>query len=148
MDLLMSIHPIIARRITSGKKRYEYRRTIFKQEVNHIYLYASAPVRKIVCRFKYAGYLADSIDEIWEQTGKLSAASEAEYRDYFKGKKIAYAIRIEDLAVFEPPLDPWNPGDSLKNDSAFRPPQSFRYINDRDAFYSTSASDATLPSLV
>ncbi|GHU53215.1 hypothetical protein FACS189496_4380 [Bacilli bacterium] len=122
MDLLMSIHPVIARRITGGKKKYEYRRTIFKQEVNYIYLYASAPVKKIVCRFKYAGYLAGTIDEIWEKTGRLSAASEVGYRDYFTGKKIAYAIRIEDAAVFDPPLDPY------QNNPAFRPPQSFRYI--------------------
>lgn len=140
MDLLLSIHPVIARRITSGKKKYEYRRTIFKQEVNDIYLYASAPVRKILCRWKYTGYLEGSIDEIWEKTGRLSAASEAEYRDYFKGKKTAYAIRIEEVVVFEPPLDPWNPAGSWnpvgswKKDPAFRPPQSFRYIKDSDAF--------------
>ncbi|GHT78609.1 hypothetical protein FACS1894130_05510 [Spirochaetia bacterium] len=127
MDLLLSIQPIIARRITGGKKKYEYRRTIFKQEVNHIYLYSSAPVRKIVCRFKYAGYLAGSIDEIWEQTGRLSAASVAEYRDYFKGTKTAYAIKIEELAVFDPPLDPY------KHNPAFRPPQSFMYMKDGTA---------------
>ncbi|GHT65352.1 hypothetical protein FACS1894110_07020 [Spirochaetia bacterium] len=81
-----------------------------------------------MCRWKYAGHLAGSIDEIWGKTAKLSAASEAGYRDYFTGKKIAYAIRIEDLVVFEPPLDPY------KNDPAFRPPQSFMYIKDRGAF--------------
>ena len=128
MDLLLSIQPVIARRITSGKKKYEYRRTIFKQEVDYIYLYATAPVKKIVCRFKYAGYLAGTIDEIWEKTGRLSAASEAGYRDYFRGKKIAYAIRIEEVTVFDPPLDPWNPMGSFKNNPAFHPPQSFRYI--------------------
>jgi predicted transcriptional regulator len=128
MDLLMSIQPVIARRITSGKKKYEYRRTIFKQEVNYIYLYSSAPVQKIVCRFKCAGYLAGTIDEIWEKTGSLSAATEAGYRDYFTGKKIAYAIRIEDLVVFDPPLDPY------KKDPAFWPPQSFRYIKAGSAF--------------
>jgi predicted transcriptional regulator len=128
MDLLMSIQPIIARRITSGKKKYEYRRTIFKQEVNYIYIYSSAPVQKIVCRFRYAGCLAGNIDEIWGQTGKLSAASEAEYRDYFKGTKIAYAIKIEDLEVFDPPLDPYI------NNPTFRPPQSFMYIKNGGAF--------------
>ncbi|GHV86910.1 hypothetical protein AGMMS50255_2060 [Spirochaetia bacterium] len=128
MDLLLSIQPAIARRITGGKKKYEYRRSIFKQEVNHIYLYSSAPVKKIVCRWRYAGYLAGSIDEIWEKTAKFSAASEAGYRDYLRGKKIAYAICIEDLVVFEPPLDPY------KIDPAFRPPQSFMYIREGSAF--------------
>ncbi|MDR1618010.1 MAG: hypothetical protein LBS06_03045 [Treponema sp.] len=125
MDLLMSLQPVIARRIISGKKKYEYRRTIFKREINHIYIYSSSPVRKIVCRFKYSGYFSGSVDEIWDRTGKLSAASEAEYRDYFRGTKIAYAIRIEDLVVFGEPLDPY------KIDPAFRPPQSFGYVRDR-----------------
>jgi predicted transcriptional regulator len=122
MDLLMSLQPIIARRIISGRKKYEYRRTIFKREVNHIYIYSSSPVRKIVCRFKYSGYLSGSVDEIWDRTGKLSAAAETEYQDYFRGAKTAYAIRIEGLVVFEEPLDPY------KNDPAFRPPQSFGYV--------------------
>jgi predicted transcriptional regulator len=122
MDLLLSIQPIIARRITGGKKRYEYRRTIFRKDVRYIYLYSSSPVRKIVCRFRYAGYLAGSIDEVWEKTGKLSAASEAEYRDYFKNARTAYAIKIEDLEVFENPPDPY------KIIPDFRPPQSFMYI--------------------
>jgi predicted transcriptional regulator len=122
MNLLLSIQPIIARRITSGKKKYEYRRTIFKKEVRYIYLYSSSPVRKIVCRFRSSGCLAGSIDEIWEKTGKLSAASEAEYRDYFRNTRTAYAIKIDDLEVFENPLDPY------RIIPAFRPPQSFMYI--------------------
>jgi predicted transcriptional regulator len=124
MNLLLSIQPVIARRITGGKKKYEYRRAIFKKDVRYIYLYSSSPVRKIVCRFKYSGYLAGSIDEIWEKTGKLSAATEAEYRDYFKNTKTAYAIKIDDLEVFEDPLDPY------KIIPAFRPPQSFMYLSE------------------
>jgi type I restriction enzyme S subunit len=127
MDLLLSIQPVIARRITGGKKKYEYRRTIFKRKVNRIYLYSSSPVRRVVCRFSCGGCLSGSIDEIWEKTGKLSAASESEYRDYFRNTGIAYAIKIEDLVVFENPPDPRGiiPG--------FRPPQSFMYLEDGTA---------------
>jgi predicted transcriptional regulator len=123
MDLLLSIRPVIARRIiTSGKKKYEYRRTIFKREVRHIYLYSSLPVGKIECRFSCGDCLSGTVDEIREKTGKYSAATEAEYRDYFRNTGIVYAIGIENLMVFEPPLDPYRiiPG--------FRPPQSFMYI--------------------
>jgi predicted transcriptional regulator len=122
MDLLLSIQPVIARRITGGKKKYEYRRAMFQQKVRHIYLYSSSPVRKIVCRFTFGGCLSGTIDEIWQKTGRLSAAREDEYREYFEGTGRAYAILIEDLEVFDPPLDPYAciPG--------FRPPQSFRYL--------------------
>ncbi|MDR1025544.1 MAG: hypothetical protein LBL56_07435 [Treponema sp.] len=123
MDLLLSIQPVIARRITSGKKKYEYRRALFKREVRHIYLYSSSPVRKIVCRFTAGGCLSGTINEIWHKTGRLSAAREDEYREYFEGTRIAHAILIENLKVFDPPLDPY----ALI--PAFRPPQSFMYIN-------------------
>jgi type I restriction enzyme S subunit len=127
MDLLMSLSPVIARRICGGKKKYDYRRSIFKREVEHIYIYSSAPVKKIVCRFTYSGYLSGSVDEIWERTWKFAAAGETEYRDYLKGVKTAYAIPVEGLAVFDPPLDPY------EGDPGFRPPQSFRYMKDGEA---------------
>jgi predicted transcriptional regulator len=123
MDLLLSIQPVIARRITSGKKKYEYRRALFKREVRYIYLYSSSPVKKIVCRFKAGGCLSGTIDEIWRKTGRLSAAREDEYRGYFEGTSTAHAVLIENLKVFDPPLDPY----ALI--PAFRPPQSFMYID-------------------
>jgi predicted transcriptional regulator len=124
MDLLLSIQPVIARCITGGRKKYEYRRAIFKREVRYIYLYSSSPVRKIVCRFSYGGYLSGTVDEIWRKTGGLSAARVDEYREYFEGARVAYAIPVENLEVFDPPLDPY----ALI--PAFRPPQSFMYIRD------------------
>jgi hypothetical protein len=47
------------------------------------------------------GYLTGRIDEIQEKTGKLSAVAEAKYGDYFRNTRITYAIKIEDLVVFE-----------------------------------------------
>jgi predicted transcriptional regulator len=123
VDLLLSIQPVIARRILSGVKKYEYRRTMFKKEVRHIYLYSSSPVRKIVCRFTCGLRLSGTIDEIWRKTGRFSAAREDEYREYFEGAKTACAILIENLERFDPPLDPY------ARIPAFRPPQSFRYLH-------------------
>jgi type I restriction enzyme S subunit len=127
MDLLMSLNPAIARRICGGRKKYDYRRSIFKRKVNHIYIYSSFPVKKIVCRFACSGYLSGSVDEIWDRTWKSALAAESEYRDYLKGVKVAYAIPVEDLVVFDPPLDPY------RGDPGFRPPQSFRYLRDGEA---------------
>lgn len=120
-DLLMSILPVIGRRIMSGKKKYEYRRTIFRKPVNRIYLYLSSPEQKISGYFVYRGYLEGTPGEIWDATGPESAATEAAYFEYFQNARKAFAIRIEAFFRFEPPADPWKtPG--------FLPPQSFRYV--------------------
>jgi predicted transcriptional regulator len=121
IDLLMSIIPMVGRRITSGKKKYEYRRSIFKKPVNRVYLYLSSPERKIAGYFIYQGHIEGTVREIWEATRDQSAATEAAYLDYFKNARKAYAIRIEEFINFPEPVDPWKtPG--------FLPPQSFRYI--------------------
>ncbi|MDR2739968.1 MAG: hypothetical protein LBB68_09100 [Treponema sp.] len=105
----------------SGKKKYEYRRSIFKKPVNRVYLYLSSPERKIVGYFRYQGYIEDTIREIWEATKKESAATEAAYLDYFKSTNKAFAIPIDEFINFADPVDPWKtPG--------FLPPQSFRYV--------------------
>jgi predicted transcriptional regulator len=120
-DLLMAIIPVVGRRIVSGKKKYEYRRSIFRQPVNRVYLYLSSPERKIAGYFIYQGYIEGSVREIWELTKARSAATEAAYLDYFKNAKKAFAIKIEDFVPFAEPVDPWEtPG--------FLPPQSFRYV--------------------
>jgi predicted transcriptional regulator len=120
-DVLMSILPIIGRRIMSGRKKYEYRRSIFRKPVNRIYLYLSSPERKIVGYFMYQGHLEGTVQEIWEATKDVSAATEAAYLDYFKNTNKAFAIKIDAFISFDTPIDPWkSPG--------FLPPQSFRYI--------------------
>ncbi|MDR1411910.1 MAG: hypothetical protein LBI91_06875 [Spirochaetaceae bacterium] len=121
LDLLMSIIPVVGRRIMSGKKKYEYRRSIFRKPVNRIYLYLSSPEKKITGYFNYNGYIEGTVGEIWETTKGGSAATEDAYLDYFKNAARAFAIRIDEFVKFAEPLDPWKtPG--------FFPPQSFRYV--------------------
>jgi predicted transcriptional regulator len=108
----------------SGKKKYEYRRSIFRKQVNRIYLYLSSPERKIVGYFTFRGYTEGTVREIWETTKDRSAATEDAYLDYFQNTNKAFAIRIDKFINFATPVDPWKtPG--------FLPPQSFRYVTAR-----------------
>jgi predicted transcriptional regulator len=121
-DLLMSIIPVVGRRIMSGKKKYEYRRSIFRKPVNRVYLYLSSPERKIAGYFVYKGYIEGTVREIWEATRDKSAATEDAYLDYFKNTNKAFAIKIDEFINFAEPLDPWKT-------RGFLPPQSFRYVS-------------------
>jgi predicted transcriptional regulator len=126
-DLLMSITPVVGRRIVSGKKKYEYRRSIFKRPVNRVYLYLSAPEQKIFGYFRHQGYIEGTVQEIWEITKDQSAATKAAYLDYYKNTNKAFAIRIDEFKRFAEPVDPWK-------EPGFLPPQSFRYVT--AGFYS------------
>jgi predicted transcriptional regulator len=128
VDLLMSITPVVGRRIMSGKKKYEYRRSIFRKPVNRVYLYLSTPVRKIVGYFNYRGYMEGTIQEIWEATEKESAATRDGYLDYFVNANKAFAIRIDEFINYADPVDPWKVPSRTLGSGRFLPPQSFCYV--------------------
>ena len=53
MKVLMSIKPLYAEQILQGKKKYEYRRRIFKRsDVSSLVIYESAPVSLVVGEVK------------------------------------------------------------------------------------------------
>ena len=55
MNVILSIKPEFVEKIFSGEKQYEYRKVLFKQKVDTVYIYASRPISKIVGEFKIAG---------------------------------------------------------------------------------------------
>ena len=44
----LPIKPIYANRILEGSKRYEFRRTRLRQDITHVVIYSTSPVKKIV----------------------------------------------------------------------------------------------------
>lgn len=71
MKVLMSIKPLYAEQILQGKKKYEYRRRIFKRsDVSSLVIYESAPVSLVVGEVKICGIVFDSIDELWAKTNQ------------------------------------------------------------------------------
>jgi predicted transcriptional regulator len=126
IDMIISIKPKYVQRILAGNKKYEYRRVIFNEDVRNIFIYSTSPDKRIVGYFKNNGYIKGSLDEIWKKTKDLSGISEIEYKKYFYGKMIAYAIIIEGLVVFDKCHDQFTKGNN------FIPPQSFKYIYQGD----------------
>ena len=52
MYVLMSIKPKYVEKILSGEKKYEYRKTLLKKDVESILVYSTSPVKKVVCEIK------------------------------------------------------------------------------------------------
>lgn len=95
MKVLLSIKPEFAEKIFNGTKKYEFRKSIFKnKDVDTVVVYVSSPLQYVIGEFKIAGILNDDVDRIWEKTHDASGITERFYRMYFAHKTNAYAIKI------------------------------------------------------
>lgn len=117
MNVVLSIKPEYVAEIKAGRKSFEFRKTIFRQKVKKVYIYASSPVSKVVGEFQPVDILSGTPAVIWKQTQKKSGITKAFYDEYFNGRSIAYAIEIKNLIIYEEPKM-----------LPFHAPQSFRYI--------------------
>ena len=117
MNAILSIKPEFVEEIKAGKKRYEYRKSVFKKPVEKVYVYASAPVSKVIGEFQPEDVLSGAPMEIWKKTKRFSGISEKFYKEYYRGKAAAYAIVIQNFKLYKEPKD-----------LPFQAPQSFRYI--------------------
>ncbi len=124
MKVLLSIKPDFVQEIATGKKKFEYRKRIFKQDVDSVIIYASRPVGMIVGEFKVDHIIMKSPRELWEETEKYSGITEEFFSAYFDGRDEAYAIKIKDLCMYDEPINPYKVFDD------FVAPQSYKYVDE------------------
>src|SRR5690606_9169574 len=118
MRVLLSIKPEFAFKIFEGKKKFEFRKVIFKKpNVKTVVVYASSPVQRVIGEFEIDNILSSNPKEIWKQTKKHSGISEDFFYEYFADRKIAYAIKIKEIKKYKQPLH-------LQDNFDVVPPQS------------------------
>src|SRR5690606_22830941 len=122
-SVLLSIKPQFANAILEGKKRFEYRRGLFRRkDVQRVSIYASAPEKKVIGEFLIEDVLSLEPGDLWAKTRRYAGIDKSYFDEYFAGKCQAYAIKVRNPHRYPKPLD-------LK--VAFgmnRPPQSFCYV--------------------
>ena len=124
MDVLLSIKPKYVKSIIEGEKRYEFRKTIFKnREINRIYIYSSSPVKKIVASFVIGDILEDRPSDLWDTVKEYAGIDYLNFFAYFEGKSRAFAIEIQNLRELPDPIDPY------ETMPRFVPPQSYCYMD-------------------
>ena len=124
MNILLSIRPKYIEEIIKGNKRYEFRKSIFKKDVDKVWIYATSPTKKIVGTFVIGEIIKDTPDNLWNEFNGLSGLTEQEFFDYFSGINVGFAIELTYLKLFKDPIDPKV---VFPN---FIPPQSFYYFED------------------
>lgn len=123
MSVLLSIKPRFVDEIAKGAKLYEFRKAIFKRDVEFIWVYASAPKKRIVGKLIIDHIIEDSPQRLWENFHSVSGIDKKGFFEYFSGKDKGYAIKIKQYIEFDEPINPYtrNPN--------FTPPQSYAYLD-------------------
>ena len=124
MNVLLSIRPKYIEEMIKGNKRYEFRKSIFKRNVDKVWIYATSPTKKIVGTFVIGKILKDTPDNLWNKFNGHSGMREQDFFDYYSGIKEGFALELKHMKLFKAPIDPkvFFPD--------FTPPQSFYYLDD------------------
>lgn len=123
MRVLLSIKPKYVEKIEQRSKLFEFRKQNFKTRPNEIWIYASAPVKRIVGKFYVDDIIEKSPKELWNQCKDYAGIEEKPFFDYFRNKNKGIAIRIKKYVRFDCPIDPY------EVNLNFTPPQSYAYLD-------------------
>lgn len=121
INVLLSIKPKYVAEILKDNKKFEFRKRFFNEIPKRIFIYSSAPDKKIVGYFKYTKAICDTPEELWSRCNKRSGINMEEFFTYFKSSEKGFAIVISGLNK----IAPINPKELLTD---FIPPQSYLYF--------------------
>jgi predicted transcriptional regulator len=117
----LSIKPVYAEAIFAGKKRFEFRRSIFRENIQIVIVYMSSPVMQVVGEFSVEGIITDDVANLWGRTARHAGIDREAFMDYFSGKDKGHAIKIGNVRRYDEPRD-------LQETYGVKPPQSFLYL--------------------
>ncbi|WP_338602358.1 hypothetical protein [Saccharopolyspora sp. SCSIO 74807] len=127
--LLLSLRPRFAEAILTGSKTVELRRTRVAAPIGtELVLYASSPVMSVVGVATLLGRESGTPDSIWRKHKQHAGVRRREYDEYFAGSGLATALSIGKAQALAIPYTlAW-----LRDEAAFQPPQSYRYLTSAD----------------
>ena len=121
MKVVLSIKPEFANKIFDGSKRFEFRKSIFKNEkIKTILVYSSSPVQKVIGEFQIEKIIKHDLETLWDLTKEYSGITEEYFYQYFADKEHGFAIKIKAKTKYRKPK-------CLREDFNLTPPQSFAY---------------------
>lgn len=121
MKVVLSIKPEFAFKIFDGTKKFEFRKSIFKNSnIKTVIVYASSPVQQVIGEFEIEQIINKDIDALWKLTQDFSGITEDYFYQYFENRADGFAIQIKKTKKYRQPK-------CLRTDYNLLPPQSFAY---------------------
>lgn len=128
--ILLSLRPRFAKAILNGTKTVEVRRRPIKAPGGtRLLLYASAPTMSVLGTAELSRVDVHDPDVAWKEHEQELGLSREEFDTYLKGSDVAHLIHVRNARLLNNPLPL---SDLRASASAFKPPQSFRYLTAQD----------------
>lgn len=106
MKVLLSIKPQFAVKIFDGTKKFEFRKSIFKNsKINTVVVYASSPIQKVIGEFTFDEIIEEHPEVVWEKTKNHSGITKEFFDEYFLNRDKAFAIRVKETNQYKIPMD-------------------------------------------
>lgn len=99
--ILISIKPQFADLILRGEKKFEFRRTLPRRNVDSLVIYASAPISQVLGEVEIINTFSCSPTTLWRKTYKQAGISKGFFDKYFQGKTIANAYALGKIKKFK-----------------------------------------------
>jgi len=122
--VFLPVKPEYAEKIMSGEKNIEFRKTVWKESVGYIVVYASSPVKKVLGFAKVDSLVIDSPGNLWKNYNATGGINKKKFMEYFHGRKNAYGILLGDVIQLKEPYAPKEIGIEGVI------PQNFKYLNE------------------
>jgi predicted transcriptional regulator len=120
--VVMSVHPRFAEAIMDGRKKVEFRKRALADDVTVVWVYATAPVQRIIGYFEVDGtHTADPAD-LWQEFADVGCIDRADFDRYYAGSATGAGITIRKAVRLDVPA---LIADLLPSGV---PPQSYAYV--------------------
>lgn len=119
--ILLSIKPQFVKKILSGEKCFEFRKSIPNKTVNKILIYSSHPVCAVVGEAEIIDIISAEPKLLWNSTKNQSGVDCEFFFEYFADKDKAYAYKLGKITIY--PI-----AKRLSDFGVKCAPQSFVYI--------------------
>ena len=100
-DVMMSIKPKYVNAIFKGSKRVEFRKVCFSESVKRVFVYSSAPTKRIMGFFTVEKIVKDTPERLWKHYENIGGILREDFMNYFSGIDEGYAIVIKDINLFK-----------------------------------------------
>lgn len=135
--LLLSIKPEYAEKIFSGEKTVELRRMRTRLNIGDLVLvYVSSPKKALVGSFEVEGIsqieiedLQKDLNKFWKQVKDQAKISYKEFKIYYKGASVVVGIYLTNVKHLAVPIELNLLRQKIPK---FQPPQSYRYLKERE----------------